>query len=82
MCDTNPIIDLFLSDKNLDRCSGKIIFRPDFVFQEPAVRVFYILRQIGKEQKRWNLRVGQLSNIFDLNIFAFQCRRRIVLNKW
>ena len=40
---------LFLTNKNLNRSSGKIIFCSDFIFEETTIGSFHILWQIGKK---------------------------------
>ena len=44
-------LPLFLSDENIDGCPGKVPAFPDFVFEEPSVRLFDILRKVSVENK-------------------------------
>ena len=72
-------LPLFLADKDIDGRSRKIPPTAQLVFQEPAIRLFHVLRQIGKEYKGRYLRVGQLRHILYFDVFALPCRWRIVL---
>ena len=62
---------LFLSDKNSYRATVQGPVLADLVFQEPSVRFFDILWQIGIEHERGDLRIRQLGTVFDLDIFSF-----------
>ena len=65
-----PQEGLFLSDKDVDRCTTQIPAFADLVLQETFVRLLHILRKVRKEYKRRNLRIRQLSHIFDLDILT------------
>ena len=71
---------LLFPNKYINRRSRKVPVFPDLVFQEAFVRLFDPLRQVTEEYKRRNLAGRKLRNIFDLDIFSFPSRRRIVLD--
>lgn len=69
---------LFLSKVNLYRASGEVEFGSQLVFKKTFVRFFDILRKIAEERER-RRPCRKLGHIFDLDVFAFPCRRRIIL---
>lgn len=71
---------LLFPNKYINRRSRKVPVFPDLVFQEAFVRLFDPLRQVTEEYKRRNLAGRKLRNIFNLDIFSFPSRRRIVLD--
>ena len=48
------IINLFLSEVELNRNTRKIKITSNFVFKIPFIWVFYVLRKIAKESKTWD----------------------------
>ena len=67
-----PVIEpaSLLADEDIDRCATEIPALAYLVFEEALVGVFYILRQVGKEDERRYARVGQLGDIFDFDVLA------------
>lgn len=62
---------LLLTNKNINRSTRQFPTLAHFVFEETLVRFLHVLRQVGKEHERRNLRIGQLSNVFYLDILTF-----------
>lgn len=46
---------LFLTDKDINRCTRKFPAFTNLVFQKTLIRFFYVLRKVGKKHKRRNL---------------------------
>ena len=70
---------LLRSNEQLYRRAFEIPPFAQFVLQEPAVRLFDVLRQVGEEHKGRNLGVRQLRTVFDFDVFALPCGWGIVL---
>ena len=70
---------LFLSEEHLQDAAGVVEVAAEFVLQEALVRVADILRQVAEEGETRRRR-RQLRNVFDLDVFPFPGRRRIVLD--
>ena len=66
-----------MSDKDVDGRTREVPAFANLVFKEATVGFLYILRQVGIEHEGWNLRVGQLGAVLDLDVFALDGRGRI-----
>ena len=73
---------LFSSDENLHRCAIKVPPTTQLVLKEASIWFFYILRQIGKENKSRDLGIWQLCTVFDFNVLTLNRWWWIVLYEW
>ena len=82
-CFLIPIIlkCLFLPEENVDRCTSEIPVLSYPVFNEPFIRFFNPLGKIAKEGKRGYLRIRQLRDILNFNVFPLICRWGRSLNQ-
>ena len=71
---------LFLSEVDLHRHSRKIPFFPHVVFEEAAVGLLDVLRQVDEERELGRRR-RQLGDVFDLDVFALGRGGRVVLDQ-
>ena len=69
---------LLLSGKQQCRGTCKLPLASEFVFEKSEIRLSDILRQVGKEDKRRHLSIGQLRNIFYLYVLSFDGGWRVV----
>ena len=72
---------LLLSGKKQCRGTCKLPLASEFVFEKPEIRLSDILRQVGKEDKRRHLSIGQLRNIFYLYVLSFDGGWRVVFDQ-